>query len=402
MAKPPALGTLQPIDARQMRAVNRAVVLDYVRLSGPAGRSEISEALGLSLPTVVRLVNGLVDEGLLRESAPAALAGGRPIGRVEYNAGAHAVIGVDLGGTKMYGALATIGGEILAEATRAQHSSSGDDAFEILAGLIASLIAVPRGPERRILGIAAGAPGVTYYPSGVVEWAPSLEWTGFPLRDRLEARFRLPVSVDNDVNLMALGENWFGAGRGVSNMVLIAIGTGVGAGLIVNGMLCRGHHQGAGEIGYMVPGVSALGSKRDGFGALESIISGTGVAERGSAMRNHSEQALLRGMTAEDVFAAAREGATWAEAVVEETADYLSLAIANVATLLDPELIVLGGGVSSSLEPVLPSVEARICGVVQHLPRIVVSQLGSKAAVMGAIALMMHTATDYLVVRRPS
>jgi len=312
---------------------------------------------------------------------------------LEFNGDGHVVIGVDLGGTNLYAALATISGEILVEADRAQHKSSGEKCFKLVEQLIKGLVDSPKRGGRHLLGIAVGAPGVTHTSQGVVEWAPSLDWRDFPLKSRLEKIFPLPVAIENDVNLAVLGEQWFGKGKGVNNMVLIAIGTGVGAGLILDGAIYRGHHESAGEVGYLLPGSSALGKSYDQFGALESIISGTGVAERARKMTGNAYSSI-------EVFDSAREGKDWARKIVDEMVDQLTVAIANIATLLDPELIVLGGGVSNSADMLIPGILKRIEGTIQHIPRIEASSLGPRATVMGAITLTVHTTKDYYVVRK--
>jgi glucokinase len=184
-------------------------------------------------------------------------------------------------------------------------------------------------------------------------------------------------------------------------MILLAIGTGMGAGLIVDGAIYRGHNESAGEVGYMVSDIEALGRAYDEFGAMESIVSGTGITERAKKItRGQMPEDQLNDLTAPDVFAAAREGKAWAKQVVDETADHLSITIINIASLLDPELIVLGGGVANSGDILIPAIQQRIKGVIPHIPRIESSTLGTRATVMGAITMTVHTAKDYYVVRR--
>jgi glucokinase len=267
--------------------------------------------------------------------------------------------------------------------------------------MVQTLLELAGEKEQRLLGIAVGAPGVTHIRSGQVEWAPSLDWRDFPLKQRLADHFQLPVAIDNDVNLAVLGEQWFGAGRGVNNLLLLAIGTGMGAGLIIDGVIYRGHNEAAGEVGYFLPDIGALGKRYEQFGAMENIVSGTGIAERAKRVINGSHSDTeLQALTASDVFEAAREGEAWATNIVDETADYLSMVVADIATLLDPELVILSGGVSNSMDMLIPPILRRLEGVIQHVPRLEVSALGSKATVMGAISLILHLTKDYHVVRR--
>jgi glucokinase len=389
------------INARQMKQVNRSAILEFVRQSNTTARSEISRLLELSMPTVIRIVDELIEDGLVRSTGETAGEAGRPRELLEYNKSGSAVIGIDLGGTKLYGALANIGGEILGEVHKKQHSSTGDESFALVEEMIQSLIQLAGEKQQKLLGIAVGAPGVTHVKTGVVEWAPSLNWRDFPLKQRIADRFHLPVVVDNDVNLAVLGEQWFGAGRGVNNLLLLAIGTGMGAGLIIDGVIYRGHNEAAGEVGYFLPEVGALGKQYDQFGAMESIVSGTGIAERAKRLLNGIKlEDELNSLTASEVFDAARKGEAWAIQIVDETADYLSMVIADISTLLDPELIVLSGGVSNSTDLLIDPILKRLDGIIQHIPRFEVSALGAKATVMGAISLILHLTKDYYVVRR--
>jgi glucokinase len=387
------------ITATEMRSVNRSATLDYVRRHSPVARSVIAHDLNLSLPTVMRIVDELTGAGWVRLAGKKEWSSGRRRDLVEYHKDGHAVVGVDLGGTKMFGALANIGGEILHELNINGHGTSGDESYAMLVDIIRQLMAAPRRRGQKIRGIAVGVPGTTHSQSGIVEWAPSLNWRDLPLKLKLEKTFHLPCVVDNDVNLAALGEQWFGAGDGADNIVLIAIGTGVGAGLIVDGVLYRGHNEAAGEIGFLLTQRADLDKRYDRFGALESVLSGTGIAERANQLLAGSRPGDL---TSQDVFCAYRRGEAWSTAVVAETVDYLAMALVNVSTLLDPQVIILGGGVSESADVLLPLVQARIQDILPVAPVIKVSTLGRSAAVMGAIVRTIHATSDYFVARRLS
>jgi len=384
-----------------LKSINRTAILDLLRERKPISRSEIAERLHLSLPTAMRIIDDLVEEDLVRPAGVSEVTGGRPRPLIELNAEAYAVIGVDLGGTKMLATVADLAGTVEHEVYVAWDDESHGDSLGRLCSLIEDLLSRPRPAGQRIRGIGIGAPGITLHEEGIVTWAPSLGWRNTPLRAILSERFGLPVFVENDVNLAALGELGFGAGRGAEDMVSIAIGTGIGAGIVLGGALYRGHNLAAGEIGYLLPGVECLGQRYDGFGALESRASGTGIAD--AARRALREAGLPQpegGITAEDVFAAAREGQAWAQRVVSQTVDYLSQAIVAVSALLDPQVIVLGGGVSRSADMLIEPIQRRIDGVVPFVPRLVVSPLGSRAAVMGAIMIVLNGTMDHLVVRR--
>jgi len=248
-------------------------------------------------------------------------------------------------------------------------------------------------------GIGVGAPGVTLSGPGVVVWAPGLGWRDLPLKRLLTERFGLPVCVENDLNAAALGEYGFGVARGTPNLVCLSIGTGIGAGILIAGKLYRGHNQGAGEVGYLLPDPGYLGRRYDEFGALEGAASGPGIAARAQRLLAAEGHALAgQPLTAEDVFRLAREGEAWAQRIVGETVDYLSQAIAAISALLDPEAIVLGGGVARSADLLIEPIRVRLDGVVPFVPRILASDLGPQAVVLGAIMLVLDATTGYVLI----
>ena len=392
----------QSVTARLMRNINRSAILELIREESPISRSQVARQLNMSLPTVMRIVDDLMEEDLVRLRGIGESTGGRPSSLLEFNGDAYAVVGVDLGGTKMFGTVADLSGIIQHERyIPHKHDNGPQQYFDELCEFIQMLLDAPRPPGQRIRGIGVGAPGFTLVPEGVVTWAPSLGWRDLPLQDMLSDCFDMPVFVENDVNLTALGEWGFGAGRGTSNLVSIAIGTGIGAGIIIGGALYRGHNQGAGEVGYLLPGVEFLGRSYDQFGALESLASGTGIAKRACQLLEQENKPIpSQELTAHDVFAAARAGEAWAQQVISETIDYLSLAIASISSLLDPEIIVLGGGVARSADLLIEPILQRLEGVVQFVPQMVASPLGRRAAAMGAIMLVLNATTEYFVVKR--
>ncbi|HEX8992811.1 MAG TPA: ROK family transcriptional regulator, partial [Anaerolineales bacterium] len=237
------------ITAAEMRGINRSAVLETIRRESPIARTTIARRLGISLPTVMRIVDKLLEEGFVRAQGETEWSGGRRRPLLEFNSHGNVVLGVDMGGTRLYGALSEIGGRIIAEAEVDRKGAAGDQCYRLLTELIDDLMRSPELRGRRLRGIGVGAPGITHHREGVVKWAYALNWKDFPLKARLNKRYKLPITVDNDVNLAALGELWFGVGQDVQNMVLITIGAGIGAGIIIDGTLYRGSREASGEIG---------------------------------------------------------------------------------------------------------------------------------------------------------
>ena len=391
------------ITASAMRDINRSAILEIIRRESPISRTAIGDRLNVSLPTVMRIVDELIEEGFIRLQGTTEWSGGRRRPLIEFNSDGGVVLGVDMCGTKMYGALSDLGGNILDEVNIGHHGTSGEESFNYLTKLIDELLASPKVERQRVRGIGVGAPGVTLHEQGIVTWAYTLHWDNFPLKARLAERYDLPIIVDNDVNLAALGELWFGAGQNIQDMILIAVGTGIGAGVIIDGALYRGSNEASGEIGNMIPGREFLGKNYKDFGALESVASGTGIAARArELLKSHRSQAELLSLTAEDVFEAARKGESWAWKVINETVDYLSIAIANLVSAFDPEVVVLGGGVSRSADMLITPILDRIKVAIPNPPKLVVSNLGLRATVMGAITNVLHNTSNFYVVHKLS
>jgi glucokinase len=383
----------------EMRNINRSAILEYLRVVKTASRTEIAHQLKISLPSIARIIEQLIESGLVRSTGKKEHSRGRGRDLLELNVEENLVIGIDLGGSHIGGALVNLGGVILQEFRDTIPAASAEENYQHLADFLKSILSKTKKIKSKIRGIAIGVPGILDSRNGIVKLAPGLAWNDFPLLQKLEQITDLPVILENDVNLAALGEHWFGAGQGVRDMVMIAIGTGIGAGIILEGKLHRGYSEASGEVGYILPGVQFLDRQYPGFGALESVASGRGISEQAAKKWSsfHGGQ-KPPAMEAEDVFQAAREGQAWAVEVVDETVDYLSLAMANLIVCLDPELVILGGGIAGSESMLIEPIRKKLTGVIPRLPRIERSHLNDQAAVLGAVVRVFQKYIDYAVV----
>jgi predicted NBD/HSP70 family sugar kinase len=388
------------ISASVMRAINRSAILEIIRRNSPISRTAIAENLDVSLPTVMRIVDELMEEGFVRAEGNTEWSGGRRRPLLGFNGESFVVLGVDLGGMKIYGAISDLGGNVLDEVDMGQHGSSIEENYERLIGLIDTLLASSKLEGRRVRGIGIGVPGITLHKEGLVKWAFSLKWRDFPLKARLNEKYDLPITVDNDVNLAAMGELWFGAGREIRNMILLTVGYGIGAGIIIDRALYRGGSEASGEIGNFVPGPEFLEKNYQDFGALESVASGIGILEKArSSLRSRRSAAELDSLTVEDVFMAARQGQKWASAIIDQTVDYLAIAVANLTVSFDPDLIVLGGSITPFADLLVEPILQRMKNAIPTPPKLVVSNLGLQAGVMGAITNVLHKTSDFYQVR---
>jgi predicted NBD/HSP70 family sugar kinase len=394
---------LRTITALEMRDINRSAILELIRRESPISRTAIAERLQVSLPTVMRIIDRLVEEGLVRSHGSTEWSGGRRRTLLAFNAAQHVVIGVDLGGLKMFGAIADLGGKILQEADIVRHASSGEENYQNLVRLIEVLLSSPAIEGKKIWGIGIGAPAVTYHQTGVITWAYSLNWKEYPLKALLTDHFRMPIIVDNDVNLAALGEFWFGAGQNRQNMVLLAIGTGIGAGIIINGALYRGASEASGEVCNIIPGREFLGQSYHEFGALESLASNIGIANRARlALKDRITPEELENLDAHDFYMAVRRCEEWAQQLLSETIDYLAIGVVNITACFDPEVIILGGEIAQYADLYVEPILERIKGALPKGPCLVASSLGNRAVVMGAITNVLHNTADFYRVQKLS
>ena len=398
----PSLARVETVKFR-----NLAATFKTIRERGPISRTAIAKLLRLNRSTISRLVDQLMALGLVVEGAeigPSTRRGGRRPVALELNPEAGYLIGLDLSGTNLNGGLADLNGEIIVRCQGPAHLVSDGGGEENLRRLIEQTQGLVQAcPDPlRIWGVGIGAPAVTLYEEGVVTWAPALGWRDLPLKQMVEQAVGLPVFVENDANLAALGEHWRGAGQGVNDLVAIFIGTGIGAGIVWGGELYRGAHQAAGEVGYMVVNTECLGQRYDRFGCLETLASGPGIAARAKEHIKAGEGTTLLALagrdvervTAETVFEAARQGDAVAGTVVDETIQYLSLAVANVSCLLNPEMIIFGGGVARSADLLLDGIRQQVDGVIPVVPRLVTSALGKDAIIQGAFAMVLRQVSE--------
>jgi len=301
------------------------------------------------------------------------------------------VAAIDLGGSHFSSVLADERGRFVARATS---HIRGDEGSERILGMIADAVErllkeQGRSPED-LRAVALAVPGLVNPETGTVGGAANLAgWIDVPAAEMLRRRLPVPVQVENDVNMAALGEMWRGAGRGRRHILFVAPGTGIGGGVIIDGRLHRGAHRFAGEIGYSCPGPEHLEADYGLLGRLEALASGPGLLRRA---RQRLGERLPADATARDVFEMARAGDGEAIALCEETATLIGIAVGNVVTVLDPEIIVFGGGMSREGEALLSRVREVVYRIVPVKPEIVVSTLGEDAQLYGAALLALEAA----------
>ena len=310
------------------------------------------------------------------------------------------VAGVDLGGTNLRLALADMSGTILTRWSSPTVGLRGPEAvIELVCRGAKSMLQEVAAPLGALRSVAIGVPGVTDVDRGIViATSYLLGWRDVPLRALVEEELNVTVSVDNDVNMAAMGEQGSGNAKDAKDFVFLAIGTGIGAGIVINGKLHRGNSWAAGEIGYMlVPGAAEIPANSDEPGALESMIGGEGIKAQWQKLWSREETALLTELNATEIFDRALDGNPHAQTVLRQSATMLAQAIYNISLILNCPLFVLGGTVG--MHPALCDAAQKMLDrwIVPGSPRLVRSALGTDAQLFGSVRAALETARAYIV-----
>jgi len=307
-------------------------------------------------------------------------------------------IGLDIGGTKIAGGVVTAAGVVL-ERTRVPTPPADE------AATLAAMVAVVdelRARHPRVDAVGVGAAGMVEWPRGRLRWAPHNAYRRLELRRLLHERTGLPTVVDNDATAAAWAEACFGAGAGTDDLVLVAVGTGIGGGLVLDGAVYRGTAGLGGEVGHMIVAPDGDPCDCGNRGCLETMASGSalGRAARAVAAADPGGRlATLAGgpqrVTGEIVFQAAKEGDQAAIALFERTGYWLGVGIASLITIFDPDVVVVGGGLAATgdllLAPARASMEWYVFGRVHRdLPLVAPARLGADAGLVGAATLVLR------------
>ena len=313
-------------------------------------------------------------------------------------------IGVDLGGTNIVSAIVNSQGKIVNYLKFPTLAERGKEATlkriieTIHTNMVQSSIA-----SGDIIGIGIGAPGPLDIKKGIINFAPNLPgWRDVPLRKVLEDEFKKKVVLENDANAAAWGERCYGAGLGVNNLVCFTLGTGIGGGIIIDGKIYHGNNYGAGELGHMTVNKDGPLCNCGNYGCLEAYSSATGIKNRiknriqegikSEFLNFDGDDQLFKSLRLKSIFEAARKGDSLTSELVEEAISYLGIAIANMANILNPEMVILVGGITNEgdklLIPLRKEVKKRAFYSNYKSLKIVIGKLAGNAGVLGAAALL--------------
>ncbi|UOR11590.1 ROK family transcriptional regulator [Halobacillus amylolyticus] len=386
-----------------MKSLNKSIILNKVRLEGPISRAKIAKQTQLTPPTVSNIVKELLESQLVIESTQGESSGGRKPTMLEINAQNFYVIGLDVGPKFLRSILSDLNGTILSsDIVKIPEQVTITKLVEMMKEAVHSITESNQDSKEKFIGIGIGMHGVVDVDKGISLYAPSLQLRNISLKEIFEEEFNLLVKVENDARALALGESWFGNGNGTQNVITVNVGRGIGAGIVIDGKLFRGKNQIAGEVGHMTVDIAGPQCDCGNHGCLQTLAAGPALVKR--ALRGMSmgtsttipdfiENIDLEELSGNDIFQAAKAGDIFSKDILYETGVYLGIGLTNIIHTLNPDRIVVGGGVSNAgdfiLNPIKETIQKRSLTKEAKETEIALSMLGDYGTALGAVSLVL-------------
>lgn len=379
------------------RDINRFLVINSLRQKRLLSRVDLSRQLGLTPAAITHITSELIEEGYIREHGPTTSSRGRRPVLLELSSSAAYAIGIDLQHLNRLGAaIVNLECESLYQVERPIPETTTAAITGEIRAAVNELLAASLIPRQAIFGVGISFPGIVDYEAGTVLRATSIGWENVPLRTQIQQALDLPVYLDNESNVAALGEYWYGQADVPPDFVFISVGRGVGSGLMMAGQLHRGIHGSAGEFGHMImePGgpVCRCGAR----GCLEAFISEPAILAWVEAQVKQGRPFQLEHppRRPRELYEAANKGDPLAREAVQLMGHYLGLAISNLVNFFNPGAVVIGGNVwrvsQLLLQEVRQTVSAHAITASARKTRIVPSSLGPDTAIIGAATLVLE------------
>ena len=398
-------------NAIYINRINKINILGMIRESGEISRADLVKKSGLSAPTVTRIVDSLINkEKLVVSLGIGDSKGGRPPVLLKFDGKKNYVIGIDLGATTTRGVLSNLDGKFITEIEFPTRLSEGfgvimDDVAELIKKLTDSK---PTIKKKRIYGIGIAVAGLVDLNKNIVEYSPVFDWSQVDIIEALESKVSYPIIFDNVTRLMALGGMCYGRGQMKQNFICINVGYGIGSGIIVNGKLLTGTDGFAGEFGHItIDRDSDIQCSCKKYGCLEALASGKAIALTAQSRLARGQESILNEMcggdysklTAKMVADAAKEGDEMALNVFSRAMEYIGLGISNLIQIFNPDLIVIGGGVSMAgdifFDNIREVVQKNIMRPSARQVHILPLAHGKNAAIMGAFSLVLNKVLSF-------
>lgn len=397
MGRRPATGEARSRYSVVENRVQAGIMAHVHAEARPVSRAELTVVSGSSRGKISSEVARLIEVGLLVEDGLAESDGGRRSSLLGIPRSAGLIAAVDIGATSIDVALTTLGSEILAHRDEPTDVRFGPQpVLERVKELISELLEERDASPRDILAVGVGVPGPVEQSSGLLTVPPIMPgWDRFPIRDFFVGEYAAPVFVDNDVNVMAVGEHWGGVGKGVDDMIFVKIGTGIGSGIIIGGRLHRGIQGCAGDLGHVSVDPNGPVCTCGNQGCLEAMAAAPAmVLEAERCIREGNSTVLAEVLreqgeiTARDIGEAARRSDYCASTVIRRTGRLIGQTLSAIVSMLNPSLVVIGGGVSHIGNALLAEIRSSVYQrslplATRNLP-VVMSELDGVAGVTGA------------------
>lgn len=382
---------------QQTKTHNTRLVLKTIYERGSISRADIARTTRLTRPTVSTIVADLMAEELVTEIGQGPSAGGKRPTLLAVDHDAYRLLCVDLGAQEFRGALIDLQGEIGPRRYLPTSNQKGEAALQLVYQMIDNLLEVTPLP---ILGIGIGTPGIIDTNQGIIYEAVNLGWCDLPLQALLQARYDLPVHLANDGQAAAMGELVFGHGDKAGNMVLVKVGSGISAGIVLNGRIFAGDNFSPGEIGHQTVLNGSKPCTCGRQGCLETVASSRAVIEGAQRIIQTNPDSILAGLasgtpelTLDLVLQAFEAGDTAVQQLIGEVGRYLGTAVANLASILNIQHMIIGGQVARFGEPLLAAirheVNQQVLGRIAENTHIELNSLGSDMVILGAAAMVL-------------
>lgn len=381
----------------QTKAHNAQLILRTIFSEGQISRADVARLTGLTRATVSDVVSGLMVDGLVTEVGTGPSLGGKPPILLSVVDDARYLIGIDLANSVFRGAVVNLRGDIKHAASLPIRNQDGDAALTLAYELIDDLASAADAP---ILGIGVGTPGLVDANQGVVRNAVNLDWRNLQLASLLETRYGLPIYISNDSQVAALAEYTFGKSKGIQNLIVIKVGRGIGAGIVLDGQLHYGDGSGAGEIGHVMVVEGGERCSCGHHGCLETVASTRAMVKRAQAIAEDDPQSPLRQMADSpsdinsDVLVRGFEaGDESVRAIVQQAGHYLGWAAAHLVGALNTHHIVIAGSAArfgeGLIEPIRQQMNECSLASLAAETDVEISDLGPNIVILGAAALLL-------------
>ena len=391
------------VDKSIINTMNKRDVLNIIRNNGTIFRAEIARLSGLSMPTIMKIADNLIELGLIREIGKGESSGGKPPKLLEFVADSYYCVGIDLGTTKITGVVLDFYANIIYKKTVLNDvNCSVNSMIERICNVIDNTLSQPEINRKKIIGIGIGMPGLVDNDTREVLFSPNLGWENVDLVGIIHERFGLPVMIENVTRAMAMGESHFGIARKTKNFICVNLGYGIGSAMMINGELYSGTTGTSGELGHVV--IDPVGPKCEcgNRGCIEAISSAKAITNSARKRLQKGETSILTNMCGNDlskieaktVFEAARQGDLLACDIINNAIEYLGIGLALMINLLDPQYIILEGGMANAGEILTDKLEKTIAKHrMKHAGmrcKMVVSEFGADAAAIGGASLILN------------